>query len=92
MHTLIGNSSQGKNRAYGLLKKHDFVDHVQSINHHFSDNGIFGLTIQGAGSHSQDLMSVALEELSNLRNRVGDEELARAKTKLKMQVLTNMER
>ena len=92
MNTLLGNSSEGKNRAYNVTKQNNFVDHVQSLNHHFSDNGIFGIQIQGAGSHSQDLLSVALEELSNLRNKVGDEELARAKTKLKMQVLTHLER
>ena len=37
-------------------------------------------------------MSVALEELSNLRHRVSDEELTKAKTKLKMSILSNLER
>jgi predicted Zn-dependent peptidase len=92
MNTLIGNSAHGKNRAYGVTKRHNFVDNVQSLNHHFSDSGLFGLTVEGAGSHSQDLLNVALEELSNLRNRVGDEELARAKNKLKMQILTGLEK
>jgi processing peptidase subunit alpha len=92
MQSLIGNSANGKNRAHEVTKKHHFVDSVEALNHHFSDNGLFGLTIQGAGSHSQDLLHVALEDLANLRNGVSDEELARAKTKLRMQVLTNLEK
>ena len=91
MQSLIGTSESGRNRAYEITKKHQFVDHVSTINNHFSDNGLFGITIQGAGSHSQDLLHVALEELAGLRNRVSDEELARAKTKLRMQILTNLE-
>lgn len=43
MSALIGNSDHGKNRAYNLTKNYNFVDHVSSINNHFSDNGIFGL-------------------------------------------------
>lgn len=92
MNTLIGNSAHGKNRAYNLTKRHNFVDSVQSVNHHFSDSGLFGISVEGAGSHSADLLNVALEELSNLRNGVSDEELARAKNKLKMQILTNLEK
>jgi predicted Zn-dependent peptidase len=37
-------------------------------------------------------LNVALEELANLRNNVSDEELARAKTKLRMTILSNLER
>ena len=92
MQALIGNSAHGKNRAHEVTKRHHFVDSVEAVNHHFSDNGLFGIQIQGAGSHSQDLLHVALEELAALRNGVSDEELARAKTRLRMQVLTNMEK
>jgi predicted Zn-dependent peptidase len=92
MNTLIGNSQHGKNRAYELTKNHNFVDQVQSLNNHFSDSGLFGITIEGAGSHSQDLLQVALEELSRLKDRVSDEELAKAKNRLKMNILLNLEK
>lgn len=92
INTLIGNSQHGKNRAYNLTKTHNFVDQVQSLNNHFSDSGLFGITIEGAGSHSQDLLQVALEEVSRLKDRVGDEELARAKNKLKMNILLGLEK
>lgn len=64
MNTLIGNSAHGKNRAHNLTKRHNFVDSVSSVNHHFSDSGMFGITVEGPGSHSQDLLNVATEELS----------------------------
>lgn len=92
MQALLGNSAAGKNRAHEVIKRHHFVDSVDTINSHFSDNGVFGLQIQGAGSHSQDLLHIALEELAALRNGVSDEELSRAKTKLRMQILTGLER
>ena len=92
MNTLIGNSQHGKNRAYNMTKTHNFVDQVQSFTNHFSDSGLFGISVEGAGSHSQDLLQVALEELSRLRDRVTDEELAKAKNKLKMNILLAIEK
>jgi predicted Zn-dependent peptidase len=83
---LLGNSAHGKNRASGLVKKHNFVDQVRSLSHHFQDSGIFGVSIEGAGSHSADLLSVTLEELNRLKDRISDEELLRAKNQLKMQI------
>ena len=75
-----------------LMQRYNFVDGVSGINTHFSDSGLFGLTIEGPGSHSQDLLSVLLEELNNLKTRISDEELARAKNILKMNILMSMER
>ena len=75
-----------------MMQRYNFVDGVSGINTHFSDSGLFGLTIEGPGSHSQDLLSVLLEELNNLKSRISDEELARAKNILKMNILMSMER
>ena len=75
-----------------MMQKYNFVDGVSGINTHFSDSGLFGLTIEGPGSHSQDLLSVLLEELNNLKSKISDEELARAKNILKMNILMSMER
>jgi predicted Zn-dependent peptidase len=68
MHSLIGNStfknSGQLSRASNLQRRHDFVDDVSSLNSHFSDTGIFGITIEGPGSHSRDLLGVAVDELN----------------------------
>lgn len=102
MNTLIGNATSFSSGGPGkgmycraitnLMQKHNFVESVHSINSHFSDSGLFGLSIEGPGSHSQDLMSVALEELSKLRQNISDEELNRAKNILKMNILMALER
>jgi predicted Zn-dependent peptidase len=90
---LIGNSDQSlRNRAHQRVRTSNFVDQVSSINNHFTDSGLFGLSVTGAGSHSQDLLNVTLEELANLRNNISDQELARAKNNLKMNVLLTFER
>jgi hypothetical protein len=33
-------------------KAYPFVDKLNGFTHHFSDNGLFGINIEGAGSHS----------------------------------------
>ena len=79
-------------RSVGLMQKHSFVDGASSVNSHFSDSGLFGLTIEGPGSHSKELMHALTEELNNLKNRIDDVELNRAKNILKMNILMAMER
>ena len=49
------------------------------------------MNIEGPGSHSAELMSVLVEELHKLREPIPDQELARAKNILKMNVLLAME-
>ena len=79
-------------RAVNVMQRHNFVDGVSAVNTHFSDSGLFGLTIEGPGSHSQELMSVLTEELAGLKDHIDDAELNRAKNVLKMNVLMAMER
>jgi len=102
MNTLIGSATSFSSGGPGkgmycraitnLMQRHNFVDSASSINSHFSDSGLFGMTIEGPGSHSQELMSVLLEELNRLKQRISDEELNRAKNILKMNILMAMER
>lgn len=102
MNTLIGNATSFSSGGPGkgmycraitnLMQKHNFVDGVCGLNSHFSDSGLFGMTIEGPGSHSQDLLAVMLEEFNRLKERISDEELARAKNILKMNILMSMER
>lgn len=50
------------------------------------------MSIEGPGSHSQDLMHVLVQELNRLREPIAEEELNRAKNILKMNILMSMER
>ncbi len=102
MNTLIGSATSFSSGGPGkgmycraitnLMQRHNFVDGASAVNHHFSDSGLFGLSIEGPGSHSQELYSVLLEELNRLKDRISDEELSRAKNILKMNILMAMER
>ena len=94
MESLIGSArgfGSGSTRANGLMRSSDFVDSASCINSHFSDSGLFGMNIEGPGSHSAELMTAMVEELNKLREPIPDQELARAKNALKMQVLVAME-
>ena len=50
------------------------------------------MNIMGPGSHSSDLMHVLVDEMNKLKDRIGDEELNRAKNILKMNILMALER
>ena len=75
-----------------LMQQHNFVDGASALNNHFTDSGLFGMTVEGPGSHSQELMSVLVEELNKLKDPIDEVELNRAKNILKMNVLMAMER
>ena len=75
-----------------MMQKNYFVDGASALNSHFSDSGLFGIQVEGAGSHSQDLMNLAIEELNALKEPIDETELNRAKNILKMNVLMAMER
>jgi processing peptidase subunit alpha len=101
MNQLIGSATAfssggpGKgmhSRAVNVMQRNNFVDGVAGVNTHFSDSGLFGLTIEGPGSHSQELMSVLTEELNGLKSPIDETELNRAKNILKMNILMAMER
>ena len=74
-----------------LGQQYSFVDNAEVVNAHFSDSGLFGLSVQGPGSNSADIMDVLLTELNELKEGISDEELIRAKNRLKMNILTEME-
>jgi processing peptidase subunit alpha len=102
MNTLIGSAQAfsvggpGKGmycRAItNLMQRYAFVDGAGAMNNMFSDNGLFGMTIEGPGSNARDLMFLALQELHRLREPISDEELSRAKNILKMNILQSLER
>jgi len=102
MNTLIGSATSFSSGGPGkgmycraitnLMQRHNFVDSASSLNNHFTDSGLFGMSIEGPGSHSQDLMAVLLDELNRLKEPIPDEELTRAKNILKMNILMSMER
>ena len=74
-----------------LMRQNDFVDSSSAINSHFTDSGMFGMSIEGPGSHSAELMGAMLGELNRLREPIADGELATAKNILKMNVMMALE-
>ena len=74
-----------------LMQQHGFIDGASAINSHFTDSGLFGINVEGPGSHSAELLQVAVEELNRLREPIQDAELNRAKNLLKMNVMMALE-
>jgi processing peptidase subunit alpha len=80
MNTLIGSATSFSSGGPGkgmycraitnMMQKHNFIDGAQAINSHFTDSGLFGLSVEGPGSHSQELLAVALEELNRLKEKI----------------------
>lgn len=102
LRTLIGSatafSSGGPGKGMycraviNVMQQNHFVDTASVIASHFTDSGLFGLKLQGPGSHCVDLLSVAVDEISKLRDPISESELRRAKNITKMNILTAMER
>ena len=102
MNQLIGSatafSSGGPGKGMhcravsNLMQKYHYVDGASAVNTHFTDSGLFGMTIEGRGSHSSELMSLLVEQLNALKEPIDEVELNRAKNILKMNVLMAMER
>jgi processing peptidase subunit alpha len=85
--SLIGTAgASGFSRSTAAVQNNNFVDTMSGFNHSFTDSGLFGVKIEGPGSHSKDLMNVAIEELGNLRNHISEEELNRTKNRLKVYI------
>jgi len=88
------NSAQRNNPGSGrynrasanLVQKNNFIDRAGSIDHHFSDSGLFGISVEGPGANSSDILKAGVEELHNLTNHISDEELQRAKNHVKMEI------
>ena len=78
--------------ASPVMQSNNFVDGTSPVNVNFSDSCLFGLTIEGPGSHSQELMQVLTEELNGMKSTIDDAALNRAKNTLKMNILSAMER
>lgn len=95
MQELVGSAhafAAGNNgRAHAAVKNNGFLDGMSGVNSNFTDSGLFGVKVAGAGSHSKDLLQVALETLDSLRQPIDEVELARAKNALKMNFLLAME-
>lgn len=53
---------------------------------------MFGITVEGPGSHSAELYSVMLNEFARLKEPIHEQELNRAKNILKMNILMSLER
>lgn len=85
----FGNLNSG--RAHQAVRSNGFLDTISCINSNFTDSGLFGINVSGAGSHSADLLKVAIEELDGLRQPINETELTRAKNNLKMNFMLAME-
>jgi predicted Zn-dependent peptidase len=102
MQTLIGSATSFSSGGPGkgmycravtnMMQQHEFVDSATSFNSHFTDSGMFGISVEGPGSHSAELYSVLLDEFNRLKEPIHEQELNRAKNILKMNILMSLER
>lgn len=53
-----------------LMQKHSCVDGASAFNSHFTDSGLFGMTIEGPGAQSDELSKLLVSELNGLREPI----------------------
>ena len=74
-----------------MLGRYSYVDGASVINSSFSDSGLFGLSVEGYGQNSYDLMGRVTDQLNGLKGNIDEVELNRAKNCAKMSILSAME-
>lgn len=74
------------------MSKNQFIDSVKTINTSFTDSGLFGLQVTGSADQGNKVLSLASNELKGLTSKISAEELQRAKSLLKTDVLFALER
>ncbi len=82
MNTIIGSATAFSSGGLGkgmycravtnLMQRNDFIDSASCINSDFTDSGLFGMTVQGPGSHSSELHGSLIGELNKLKNPISD--------------------
>lgn len=104
VNTLLGQSSSFSTGGPGkgmhsratrnLLNnpKYPFIDSANALNFHFSDAGIFGLSVTGSANKGSEILKGLVGELKGLTQPIPAEELTRAKNILKSNILMAMER
>ncbi|GBR00762.1 M16 family metallopeptidase [Acetobacter oeni] len=74
-----------------IREKRGLVYSVYSFASPFLDTGLFGIYAGTGEKEAEELLPVTLAELQKIQERVGDEELSRARAQLKSSLLMSLE-
>lgn len=98
MQTLLGSwnraSASGRNvgsRLAAEIAENDLAHSYTTFNTSYKDTGLFGLYLVAPDNKLDDLMHCTLDNLVRLCHNVTDEEVHRAKTQLKANLLMNLD-
>lgn len=98
MQTMLGcwnkAAGSGANLASPLCSRvaeHDLAQSVMAFNTSYSDTGLFGVYGVVEQANVKDFMWLAQREMVHLCNRVTDEQVARAQTQLKTNILLQLD-
>jgi len=95
MQNILGSfntqSGLGQNVASSLgqeMAQHGLAKSISAFNHCYSDAGLFGFVVTSPDNKLDDMMWYAMPNLVRLAHGVSDEEFARAKAALKIEILS----
>jgi processing peptidase subunit beta len=98
MQTMLGSwdrsSASGRNAGSKLaadVSEHELAHSFMTFNTSYKDTGLFGVYAVAADNKLDDLMWYTLDNLVRLCHNVSDEEVARAKTQLKANLLIQLD-
>jgi mitochondrial-processing peptidase subunit beta len=98
MQTMLGSwdrsSAAGRNAGSKLavdVATNDLAHSFKAFNTCYNDTGLFGVYIVAPDNKLDDVMWYTLDNLVRLAHNVSDEEVARAKTQLKANVLLQLD-
>lgn len=76
-----------------VLNRHHWMENCQMFNYSYADTGLFGITASvpsERGAHNR-VLGVLCEQLYSMTEKIGDDELQRAKNQLRSNLLMSLE-
>lgn len=102
VNTILGNSSSfstggpGKGMhsrtSMNMLNRLHFIESASSVNHHFTDSGLFGLRVSGPHQFANNLIQSTVDELKKLGDPIDDVEFLRGQNLLFSLINLSLER
>eukprot|EP00571_Detonula_confervacea_P005794 CAMPEP_0172327748 /NCGR_PEP_ID=MMETSP1058-20130122/59990_1 /TAXON_ID=83371 /ORGANISM="Detonula confervacea, Strain CCMP 353" /LENGTH=439 /DNA_ID=CAMNT_0013044831 /DNA_START=13 /DNA_END=1332 /DNA_ORIENTATION=+ len=95
MQTILGSfttsAGLGKNVASAMCQEvadHELASYISAFNLSYSDTGLFGIVATAPDNKLDDLLWYVMPNMVRLAHGISDEEFARAKLALKMQIFS----
>lgn len=89
--SLIAGGGMSSRLFQEIRERRGLVYTVSSFSSHYSDNGVFGIYGATAPENANEFLLVAIDEMQKLMENISEDEIERAKSQVKVNLLMSQE-